>query len=250
MHWGDLGQQVTGIPVVHLTDGHRAAVPPWCSGCTSLPPVLVRASKYLETCPRPSGRPGDTTTGHLLGHAGVFQGGWGFLGIWPDRGGDYRRLVRGATANKLQYSALLWPSCAKSGILYLHGGQREPGIPVPHEPGHIRERLKEVRATHARAKKSRPLTPPCPNHPRWRCGVLPKQGARGSRCPRRCRRQARGQGRTGRTQRRRQLETRWAGGPRQDTVPFLSCREEQKLRFQGQEHSAALRVPVRLGGKS
>jgi hypothetical protein len=41
-----------------------------------------------------------------------------------------------------------------------------------------------------------------------------------------------------------------AGGPRQDTVPFLSCLEEQKLRFQGQEHSAALRVPVRLGGKS
>ena len=116
MHWGDLGQQVTGIPVVHLTDGHRAAVPPWCSGCTSLPPVLVRASKYLETCPRPSGRPGDTTTGHLLGHAGVFQGGWGFLGIWPDRGGDYRRLVRGATANKLQFSALLWPSRADSGI--------------------------------------------------------------------------------------------------------------------------------------
>ena len=40
-----------------------------------------------------------------------------------------------------------------------------------------------------------------------------------------------------------------AGGPRQDTVPFLSCLEEQKLRFQGQEHSAALPVPVRLGGK-
>src|ERR1035441_4871052 len=52
---------------------------PWCSGCTSLPPVLVRASKYLETCPRPSARPGNTKTDYLLGHGCVFQGGWGFL---------------------------------------------------------------------------------------------------------------------------------------------------------------------------
>src|ERR1035437_2813400 len=80
-------------------------------------------------------------------------------------GGDYGRLGLG---DKLQFSALLWPSRADSGILFLHGGQREPGIPGPHEPGHIRERLKEVRATHARAKKSGPLTPPRPNHPRWR----------------------------------------------------------------------------------
>src|ERR1019366_1058736 len=89
MHWGDLGQQVTGIPVVHLTDGHRAAVAPWC---TSLPPVLVRASKYLETCPRPSGRPGDTTTGHLLerrprpGRVGMPTGpvrqGVGIIAAW------------------------------------------------------------------------------------------------------------------------------------------------------------------------
>ena len=41
-----------------------------------------------------------------------------------------------------------------------------------------------------------------------------------------------------------------AGGPRQDSVLFLSCSEEQKLRFQGKDHSAALRGPVRLGGKS
>src|SRR5450759_5488609 len=105
--------------------------------------------------------------------------------------GDYRCLVRAGLADKVQFSALLWPSCAKSGILYLHGGQRETGIPEPHEPGHIRERLKEVRATHARAKKSGPLTPPCPKRSRWRCGVLPKQEARGSRCPRRCRGRAR-----------------------------------------------------------
>src|ERR1035437_8861150 len=29
--------------------------------------------------------------------------------------------------------------------------------------------------------------------------------------------------------------------PRQDTVPFVSCPEEQKLRFQGADHFAALR---------
>ena len=68
-------------------------------------------------------------------------------------------------ADKVQFSALLWPPCAKSGILYLHGGQRETGIPEPHEPGQTRERLKEVRATHARAKKSGPLTPPCRTTP-------------------------------------------------------------------------------------
>ena len=118
-------------------------------------------------------------------------------------------MVRAGLADKVQFSAILWPSCAKSGILYLHGGQRETGIPEPHEPGHIRERLKEVRATHARAKKSRPLTPPCPSRPRWRCGAPPKHGKRGSRCPRQCRGRARGQGRTGRTQRRSQLKARW-----------------------------------------
>src|ERR1035437_3320001 len=62
---------------------------------------------------------------------------------------------------------------------------------------------------NASAKKSGPLTPPCPNHPRWRRGVLPKQEARGSRRPHRCRGRARGQGRTGRTQRRSQLKAGW-----------------------------------------
>jgi hypothetical protein len=37
---------------------------------------------------------------------------------------------------------------------------------------------------------------------------------------------------------------------RPDTVPFLSCPEAQKLRFQGADHSATLRGPSRLGGKS
>src|ERR1035437_10708561 len=83
-------------------------------------------------------------------------------------GGYYRHLGRLGLADKLQFSALLWPPCAKSGTLFLHGGQRETGLPEPHEPGHIRERLKEVRATHARAKKSGPLSSPCQNRSRWR----------------------------------------------------------------------------------
>ena len=33
--------------------------------------------------------------------------------------------------------------------------------------------------------------------------------------------------------------------PRQDSVLFLSCLEAQKLRFQGADHFAALRGPVR-----
>ena len=94
------------------------------------------------------------------------------LGILSGRGGDYGRL---GLADKVQFSALLWPSCARSGILYLHGGQRETGIPQPHELGQTRERLKEVRATHARAKKSGPLTPPCAKRSRWRCGVHPNR---------------------------------------------------------------------------
>src|ERR1035437_1464114 len=142
----------------------------------------------------------------LLGHGDVFQGDGDSLDPGLAGSGDCRRMGR---ADRLQFSALLWPSCAKSGILFLHGGQREPGIPEPHEPGHIRERLKEVRATHARAKKSGPPSPPCPNRSRWRRGVLPKQEARGSRRPRRCRGRARGQGRTGRTQRRSQLKAGW-----------------------------------------
>jgi hypothetical protein len=174
----------------------------------------------------------------------------GFLGLPPGR--EVRIIGSGSPgscADKLQFSALLWPSCATSGILFLHGGQREPGIPEPHEPGHIRERLKEVRATNARAKKSGPLTPPCPNHPRWRCGVLPKQKARAAASAPVSRPGAwpRSNGADPST---KPVKSPVAGGPRQDAVPFLSCLEEQKLRFQGQEHSAALRVPVRLGGKS
>ena len=207
-----------------------------------------RFQKRSACLKRLRGDPEIPRPGIFLATLACSREGWG-SSVWPT-GRDYRCLVLGATTNKLQFSALLWPSCARSGILYLHGGQRETGIQEPHEPGQTRERLKEVRATHARAKKSAPLTPPCPNHPRWRCGVPPKQEARGSRCPRRCRGRARGQGRNGADPKTKPVKSPVAGGPRQDTVPFLSCLEEQKLRFQGADHSAALRVPVRLGGKS
>src|ERR1039458_8457567 len=39
-------------------------------------------------------------------------------------------------------------------------------------------------------------------------------------------------------------------GPRRDTVPILSCPEEQKLRFQGADHSASLPCPSSPGRKS
>ena len=155
----------------------------------------------------------------------------------------------GSSGQSAVFCILLWPSCAKSGILLVHGGQRETGIPGPHELGQTRERLKEVRATRARAKKSGPLTPPCPNNLCWRCGVLPKQEAREAASAPVSRPGAwpRSNGADPKT---KPVKSPVAGGPRQDTVPFLSCVEEQKLRFQGQEHSAALRVPVRLGGRS
>ena len=53
----------------------------------------------------------------------------------------------------------------------MHGGQREPGIPEPHEAGHVRERPKEVRVTPGKGEEIRaavstvpePVTPLNPN---------------------------------------------------------------------------------------
>jgi hypothetical protein len=189
------------LTVVHRGHAHRhlgrppdrrSLGPPW----PLVFPVLLfasgffRPSTYLEPCLSRRERPGNTKMSRLLGHGDVFQGDGDSLDPGLAGSGDCRRM---GLADKLQFSALLWPSCAKSGILFLHGGQRETGIPEPHEPGHTRERLKEVRATHARAKKSGPLTPPCPKRSHWRAarpaladarattpgGVPPKEGARG-----------------------------------------------------------------------
>ena len=165
-------------------------------------------------------------------------------------GRDYRPVVRAGLADRLQFSALLWPSCAKSGILLVHGGQHEPGIPEPHEPGHIRERLKEVRATHARAKKSGPLPPTVPEPPPLTVWRSTQTGGARKPLPAPVSRPGAWLRSNGADPKTKPVKSPVAGGPRQDTVPFLSCLEEQKLRFQGQEHSAALRVPVRLGGKS
>ena len=166
---------MTGISAVRLDGGRRAARGPWRFRCTSLPSRSRPALEVPGNTSKTKGAPRKYQDGPASWPRSRFREGQDSLDCCMAGDADYRRLVRGATANKLQFSALLWPSCAKSGILYLHGGQREQGIPEPHEPGHTRERLKEVRATHARTKKSGPQTPPCPNYPRWRCGVYPNR---------------------------------------------------------------------------
>ena len=131
----------------------------------------------------------------------------------------------------------------------LYGGQRELGIPEPHEPGHIRECRNEVRAKCQceeiwAANSTVPEPPPLAAWRSTQTGgarkPLPAPVSRPGAWPRS----------NGADPKTKPVKSPVAGGPRQDTVPFLSCLEEQKLRFQGQEHSAALRVPVRLGGKS
>src|ERR1017187_4562030 len=152
----------------------------------------VPALDIPGTMSGPKGTPRKYQGGPSSCAGDALRGGMGYWESLLGGGGDCRRM---GPANKLQFPALLWPPCAKSGTLFLHGGQRESGIPEPHEPGHIRERLKEVRATHARAKKSEPLNPPCPNRSRWRAarstlvdaqattpgGAPPNTGA-GTRC--------------------------------------------------------------------
>ena len=59
-------------------------VVPWCSRYFSSPPHIFRPPTYLEPCPSPGERPGNTKTDHLLGHGGVFQGRMGIHGttVW------------------------------------------------------------------------------------------------------------------------------------------------------------------------
>jgi hypothetical protein len=207
--------------------------------------------KYLEPCPRPGGRPGNTKTAYLPGDGGFVPGRMGdHENPVSQGGGGYSRVIRGATANKIAVFCIIVALLREEWHAVLTRWTARAGIPEPHEPGHIRERLKEVRATHARAKKSGPLTPPCPNHPRWRCGAPHKHGKQGKPLPAPVSGPGAWPRSNGANPKTKAVKSPVTGGPRQDTVPFLSCLEEQKLRFQGQEHSAALRVPVRLGGKS
>ena len=159
---------------------------------TSLRARLLPALDIPGTISKAKGAPRKYQGGPSSCAGDALRGGMGYWESLLGGGGDCRRM---GPANKLQFPALLWPPCAKSGTLFLHGGQRESGIPEPHEPRHTRERLKEVRATHARAKKSEPLNPPCPNRSRWRAarstlvdaqattpgGAPPNTGA-GTRC--------------------------------------------------------------------
>jgi hypothetical protein len=142
LHSGDLGR-----------DGHRAAVPPWCSRYFSCPPV-ASALDIPGSMSKAKGAPRKYQNGPSSWPRGRAQGRMGIptSPVWQGVG----IIGRLGPANKLQFPALLWPSCAKSGILFLHGGQREPGIPEPRAPWHIRERLKEVRATHVRILPEEP----------------------------------------------------------------------------------------------
>jgi hypothetical protein len=141
-------------------------------------------------------------------------------------------VVRAGLADKLQFPALLWPSCAKHVILFLRGGQREPGIPEPHEPGHIRERLKEVRATHARRRNPGRYLHRARTAPAGGVAFYPNSRRSGKPLPAPVPGPGAWPRSNGADPKTKAVKDRVAGDPRQDTVPFLSCLEEQKLRFQ------------------
>src|ERR1039458_7540158 len=95
MNWVELGQQVTGIPVVHLTDGLRVAHSPWSSRYFSALQFSSGPRYTRNYVPVQGSAPEVPRLGHLLAR-GRAPGRDGLLGIRPDLGGDYRCLVRGA----------------------------------------------------------------------------------------------------------------------------------------------------------
>src|ERR1019366_4859759 len=81
VHQGDLGD--------HDDTPGQAGFPG-----TFLPLRSLRPPKYLGIRPSPRERPGNTTTGHLLGRSHFPDRGWGFLGLlsglgWGFIGGGY-----------------------------------------------------------------------------------------------------------------------------------------------------------------
>src|ERR1017187_8006885 len=160
------------------------------------------------------------------------------LGSGLAEGGDYRHVVSQTDCSFLHYcdrlarGAGFWPCTVDSA---------RPASRSHMSQGTLASASKRSGRHTARAKKSGPLTPPCPNHPRWRRGVLPKQEARGSRRPRRCRGRARGQGRTGRTQRRSQLKARWPVD--RDKTLYRFCPAWESKNFV----SRARNTPLRSG---
>ena len=78
---------VTGFSVVHLIGGHCGRHGPWCSRCFFSPPDLFQPPTYLEPCPSPRERPGNTRTGRLLAR-GRAPGRMGFRWnpLWPGVG--------------------------------------------------------------------------------------------------------------------------------------------------------------------
>ena len=85
LHSGDLGDHAKALSIVHLVAGDRGGGP-LVLPVLLLPSNLFRPSTYLEPCPSPRERPGNTKTGRLLGHSDRFQKGWGFRGHWSGRG--------------------------------------------------------------------------------------------------------------------------------------------------------------------
>ena len=67
-HRRNAGATATVFPVLHLASG------------------FLRPSKYLEPCPSPRERPGNTKTGYLLGLGYLFREGWGLI-VNPDQPG-------------------------------------------------------------------------------------------------------------------------------------------------------------------
>jgi hypothetical protein len=95
MHWGELGQQVTGIPVVHLTDGLRVAHSPWSSRYFSALQFSSGPRYTRNYVPVQGSAPEVPRLGHLLGRGRAPGRRWDFWKSSLAGGWDYRCLVRG-----------------------------------------------------------------------------------------------------------------------------------------------------------
>ena len=108
---------MTGVSVVAVIAGHRAARGPWCPLVFLVllfPPVLVRPSKYLGIRPRPRERLGYTKPGQLLGHGGGFQGdGIAWTPVWIGVGGEGDDGREGRAHNRL---TLTWHHCVTIAV--------------------------------------------------------------------------------------------------------------------------------------
>src|ERR1039458_9512615 len=77
--WGDLGQEVTGLSVAHLIDGHGATMAPGVPG-TSLRARLLPALDIPGTISKAKGAPRKYQDEPSSWSRRRVPGGWGFLG--------------------------------------------------------------------------------------------------------------------------------------------------------------------------